>query len=229
MKLLYSVLDERGHEWKKRFSSMIMQRALVDPLDRIFEEPKYTDDVKIVGIKRRRGPYPFYKGSYNIINILSQNGREKDERLVLLTFDDYLSSIRAKMTMDEFEKKKDKKIHGYIPLRDLKPEYAMKHEISKEGVEIVKTPKEREFSIIISSGGATMGNNSIIASFADKLNIYPLPFLFIEEDYSFIVTHELADTLLDECKDKGPCIKKGSEDNIDFGKKCKKELEKLYL
>lgn len=55
------MLDKRGLEWKKRFSSILMQEALVEPLDEIFESIRYTNDVKIKGYTEGENVGPITK------------------------------------------------------------------------------------------------------------------------------------------------------------------------
>jgi hypothetical protein len=235
MKLSYSVLDKNGHEWKKRFSSILMREALVEPLDKIFGPPQYTEDVNVQGYipKRGKGFFTNKPGLYNVQMLPADNARPKDERLVMITFDDFLGKVDVPMTKEEFEKTRDEtiKVKVELPTVSIRNMHFEGRHATSRNIKITDNPKEKPELMIFSGGSGAIGTNAYVISFAhptplNVLNLYPLPFALMGR-YSSTITHELADSLLEDCKDKGKCIKKGV--GKYFGETCKKELERLYL
>jgi hypothetical protein len=235
MKLLYSVLDKEGHEWKKRFSSILMREALVDPLDKIFGQAQYTEDVNVQGYvaKRGNGFFSDRPGLYNAHLLSVENERPKDERLVMITFDDFLGRVEVSMTREEFKRNGNAPINVTVEVPNISirnMSFIGKHAQS-ENIKITENSEEKPKLIVYSGGSTVRETNTSIVSFAhptplNVLNLYPLPFALIGH-YSSTITHELADSLLEDCEDGGKCVKKGV--GRYFGERCKKKLERSYL
>jgi hypothetical protein len=231
MKLLYSVLDKEDHEWKKRFSSILMREALVDPLDKIFGQAQYIEDVNVQGYvaKRGNGFFSDKPGLYNAHLMSERNARPRDERLVMITFDDFLGRVEVPMTREEFKKNGNAPINVMVKIPRISIKnmvFNCKH-VHSENIKITENPEEKPELIVYSGGSIVRETNTSVVSFAhptplNVLNLYPLPFAFIGH-YSFTITHELADSLLEDCEDGGKCVKKGV--GRYFGERCKKKLE----
>jgi len=236
MKLSYSVLDRNGHEWKKRFSSVLMERALVDPLDKIFEQPQYTEKINVEGYvpKRGRGFFTDKPGLYDVHTLLAKNERSKNERLVLITFDDFLGRVEVPLPKEEFERYKG----GPIEVRLKIPPVSVRNRlfngkhIFSRNVKISRSHEEKPELIVYSGGSTIRETNSSVVSFArptplNILNVYPFSLAW-NRFYASIITHELADPLLKEdCGENGRCVKKTNGRN--FGGECKRKLEETYL